>query len=100
MEKVLSSESMKITATTLVLVNQFIGKSFPGEFRRVQNFLLSLLFVLSCYMYLVLFWSGYPGIPGYSKQDAQQFASWDVDYVKLDGCYSLPTEMDIGKYLQ
>lgn len=24
------------------------------------------------------------------------FASWDVDYVKLDGCYSLPTEMDHG----
>lgn len=39
---------------------------------------------------------GYPGILGYSKQDAQQFAGWDVDYVKLDGCYSLPTEMDIG----
>lgn len=40
--------------------------------------------------------AGYPGILGYSKQDAQQFASWDVDYVKLDGCYSLPTDMDIG----
>jgi hypothetical protein len=42
--------------------------------------------------------AGYPGILGYSKQDAQQFASWDVDYVKLDGCYSLPTDMDIGKF--
>jgi alpha-N-acetylgalactosaminidase len=41
--------------------------------------------------------AGYPGILGYSKQDARQFASWDVDYVKLDGCYSLPTDMDIGE---
>ncbi|CAO1338699.1 unnamed protein product [Diamesa serratosioi] len=40
--------------------------------------------------------AGYPGILGSSKQDADQFASWDVDYVKLDGCYSLPTDMDIG----
>ena len=40
--------------------------------------------------------AGYPGILGFSKQDADLFASWEVDYVKLDGCYSLPTEMDHG----
>ncbi|XP_059619087.1 alpha-N-acetylgalactosaminidase-like isoform X2 [Phlebotomus argentipes] len=40
--------------------------------------------------------AGYPGILGYLGQDAQQFADWEVDYVKLDGCYSLPTDMDHG----
>lgn len=28
--------------------------------------------------------------------DAQTFADWDVDYVKLDGCYSNVTEQDKG----
>lgn len=40
--------------------------------------------------------AGYPGIVGYARQDAQLFADWEVDYVKLDGCYSLPLDMDIG----
>lgn len=31
---------------------------------------------------------GYPGVIGYMARDAQQFADWNVDYVKLDGCYS------------
>ncbi|CAB3397133.1 unnamed protein product [Caenorhabditis bovis] len=30
---------------------------------------------------------GYPGSYGHLKADAQTFASWDVDYLKLDGCY-------------
>lgn len=33
---------------------------------------------------------------GYLQQDADLFASWDVDFVKLDGCYSLPLDMDYG----
>ncbi|XP_063698394.1 alpha-N-acetylgalactosaminidase-like [Culicoides brevitarsis] len=40
--------------------------------------------------------AGYPGILGYLQQDAELFASWDVDFVKLDGCYSLPLDMDYG----
>lgn len=28
--------------------------------------------------------------------DAQTFADWQVDYVKLDGCYSFPSQMDKG----
>lgn len=40
--------------------------------------------------------AGYPGILGYLQQDADLFASWDVDFVKLDGCYSLPLDMDYG----
>ncbi|XP_064549117.1 alpha-N-acetylgalactosaminidase [Drosophila montana] len=40
--------------------------------------------------------AGYPGIIGFEKIDAYQFAEWNVDYVKLDGCYALPYDMDRG----
>lgn len=40
--------------------------------------------------------AGYPGILGHLKEDAETFASWDIDYVKLDGCYSHPNDMDKG----
>jgi len=40
--------------------------------------------------------AGYPGIIGYEDKDALQFAEWNVDYVKLDGCYALPYDMDRG----
>ncbi|OWR51973.1 Alpha-N-acetylgalactosaminidase [Danaus plexippus plexippus] len=31
-----------------------------------------------------------------TRPDASTFASWGVDYVKLDGCYALPVDMDHG----
>lgn len=31
---------------------------------------------------------GFPGTKGYEKDDADTFASWGVDYLKLDGCYN------------
>ncbi|KAJ6646534.1 Alpha-N-acetylgalactosaminidase [Pseudolycoriella hygida] len=40
--------------------------------------------------------AGYPGIIGYEELDANLFASWGVDYVKLDGCYADPKTMDEG----
>ena len=30
------------------------------------------------------------------QEDAETFESWGVDYVKLDGCYSHPNDMDKG----
>jgi alpha-N-acetylgalactosaminidase len=42
--------------------------------------------------------AGYPGILGSLEQDAQTFASWNVDYVKIDGCYSHPKDMDRGAF--
>ncbi|XP_071033585.1 alpha-N-acetylgalactosaminidase isoform X3 [Parasteatoda tepidariorum] len=39
---------------------------------------------------------GFPGIIGHMKQDASMFASWDVDMVKLDGCFTHPSKMDEG----
>lgn len=40
--------------------------------------------------------AGYPGVLGYLERDAETFADWEVDYVKLDGCYSDPEDMDTG----
>jgi len=40
--------------------------------------------------------AGYPGILGHLQEDADTFESWNVDYVKLDGCYSHPNDMDKG----
>ena len=31
--------------------------------------------------------SGYPGTRGYEFQDARLYASWDIDYLKLDWCF-------------
>lgn len=32
--------------------------------------------------------AGYPGSADHFELDAQTFADWGVDYVKLDGCYT------------
>jgi len=40
--------------------------------------------------------AGYPGIADHLEIDASTFAEWQVDYVKLDGCYSLASQMDKG----
>lgn len=40
--------------------------------------------------------AGYPGIINHMEIDAQTFADWQVDYVKLDGCYAFPSQMDKG----
>ncbi|XP_039260337.2 alpha-N-acetylgalactosaminidase-like [Styela clava] len=32
--------------------------------------------------------AGYPGTLGHEKDDAETFASWGIDMLKLDGCYS------------
>ncbi|CAH0591564.1 unnamed protein product [Chrysodeixis includens] len=40
--------------------------------------------------------AGYPGVVGHLAGDADTFAAWGVDYVKLDGCYALPADMDYG----
>ncbi|EAT43367.1 AAEL005188-PA [Aedes aegypti] len=32
--------------------------------------------------------AGYPGMKDYFEVDAQTFADWDVDFIKIDGCYA------------
>lgn len=48
--------------------------------------------------------AGYPGSINHLELDAQTYASWGVDYVKLDGCYADSDIMEegyaeYGKYL-
>ncbi|CAK9300237.1 unnamed protein product [Gordionus sp. m RMFG-2023] len=38
----------------------------------------------------------YPGSEFYIKTDAETFAKWNVDYVKMDGCYADPGQMNDG----
>lgn len=40
--------------------------------------------------------AGYPGVINNMDLDARTFANWDVDYVKLDGCYANLTDMAKG----
>lgn len=39
---------------------------------------------------------GYPGSKFYMQQDAETFAAWGVDMLKLDGCYTDTADMDYG----
>eukprot|EP01124_Arcella_intermedia_P032605 TRINITY_DN7633_c0_g1_i2.p1 TRINITY_DN7633_c0_g1~~TRINITY_DN7633_c0_g1_i2.p1 ORF type:complete len:398 (-),score=28.04 TRINITY_DN7633_c0_g1_i2:65-1258(-) len=39
---------------------------------------------------------GFPGSEGHFLEDAQTFASWGVDALKLDGCYYNPTDYQAG----
>jgi len=39
---------------------------------------------------------GYPGSIDYLKIDADTFASWEVDMVKMDGCFADASRMDQG----
>lgn len=39
---------------------------------------------------------GYPGIIEHMELDAQTFAKWDVDYIKVDGCYADYRDYDVG----
>ena len=41
--------------------------------------------------------AGYPGVLGNERLDIQTFVDWEIDYLKLDGCYIEPKEMDAGK---
>jgi len=40
--------------------------------------------------------AGYPGSEYYMQMDAQTFADWGVDYLKLDGCYANVQQYDDG----
>ena len=40
--------------------------------------------------------AGYPGSWSHMRDDAQTFAEWKVDYLKLDGCNLNQTQMPEG----
>lgn len=37
---------------------------------------------------------GYLGMEGYFELDAKTFASWEIDFLKVDGCYADPNKMN------
>ena len=39
---------------------------------------------------------GYPGSKGYEETDAAMYASWGVDYLKVDGCYNDEEGFEVG----
>jgi alpha-galactosidase len=48
--------------------------------------------------------AGYPGSYGHLETDAKTFAEWEVDYLKLDGCYADVDNLEqgyieMGRYL-
>lgn len=43
---------------------------------------------------------GYPGSYGHLEIDAQTFADWQVDYLKLDGCNINEEQYPIGEFLK
>ncbi|KAK6059713.1 alpha-galactosidase [Cooperia oncophora] len=40
--------------------------------------------------------AGYPGSEGHVQMDAQTFADWECDYLKLDGCHMKQSQQSIG----
>uniref|UniRef100_A0A182QQ15 Alpha-galactosidase n=1 Tax=Anopheles farauti TaxID=69004 RepID=A0A182QQ15_9DIPT len=43
--------------------------------------------------------AGYPGMVGYFELDAQTFADWEVDFIKIDGCYA-DVELMVDDYIK
>ena len=39
---------------------------------------------------------GYPGSRNYFKIDTKTFAEWDIDYLKVDGCFVSEDYLNIG----
>ena len=39
---------------------------------------------------------GYPGSEGHLLDDARTFAEWEIDYLKMDGCYGDPLDRNDG----
>ncbi|KAI9556960.1 hypothetical protein GHT06_016754 [Daphnia sinensis] len=70
---------------------------FPSGIRALSNYIHSRGLRFGIYEdYGNYTCAGYPGILNHMELDAQTFADWQVDYVKLDGCYSYPSQMDKG----
>lgn len=72
-------------------------KRFPNGIKALADYVHSKGLKLGIYQDFGNYTcAGYPGILGHLELDADTFASWEVDYVKLDGCYSHPRDMDRG----
>jgi len=72
-------------------------KRFPSGIKKLADYVHSRGLKLGIYAdYGTKTCAGYPGSIKHIKKDAQTFADWGVDYLKLDGCYANPLKMDKG----
>ncbi|CAM6043247.1 unnamed protein product [Sphagnum compactum] len=63
--------------------------TFPSGIKAIANYVHSKGLKLGIYSDAGFFTCAQqPGSLGHENQDAQTFASWDVDYLKYDNCYS------------
>jgi len=68
---------------------------FPSGIKALAGYVHKLGLKIGIYAdYGTATCGGYPGSLGHLETDAKTFASWDVDYVKMDGCNSDPKTMD------
>ena len=64
-------------------------RRFPSGIKRLSDYVHSRGLKFGIYEdYGNFTCGGYPGILGHLKTDAQTFADWGVDYIKVDGCYA------------
>ncbi|CAH0713184.1 unnamed protein product, partial [Brenthis ino] len=70
---------------------------FPNGMKAVADYLHERGFKFALYQdYGNKTCAGYPGVLGHEDTDVKTFTDWDVDYIKLDGCYVNVTKMDSG----
>ncbi|KAL1502107.1 hypothetical protein ABEB36_007301 [Hypothenemus hampei] len=72
-------------------------KRFPSGIKALADYMHGKGLKLGIYAdYGTKTCAGYPGSIEFLELDAQTFADWEVDYLKLDGCYSDILTMELG----
>lgn len=73
------------------------NERFPNGMKAIADYIHSKGLKFGMYQdYGNLTCAGYPGVLGYEELDIQTFVDWEIDYLKLDGCYIDPHAMDEG----
>lgn len=72
-------------------------KRFPSGIKKLADYIHSKGLKLGIYEdFGTKTCGGFPGSKFYMSIDAQTFADWGVDFLKLDGCYSNTDDMTVG----
>ncbi|XP_072943058.1 alpha-N-acetylgalactosaminidase-like isoform X2 [Epargyreus clarus] len=70
---------------------------FPSGMKSLSDFLHSKGLKFAMYQdYGTKTCAGYPGVLGHEALDVKTFVEWEIDYLKLDGCYVETDKMDTG----
>ncbi|EDO42026.1 predicted protein [Nematostella vectensis] len=70
---------------------------FPSGIKELAKYVHSKGLKLGIYAdYGTMTCERYPGSIDRLEKDMRTFASWDVDYLKMDGCFADPSKMDTG----